>query len=147
MTQARRDEAFKAVFGRRLTTLVCRLQLPWAEFGKRLGYKTDATVRQAGQGRTLLSAERLALLGTLVDSKGNRVSLDWLLTGSGTPFLSSPTKTDPLLALLAEAPPDAQDDVHAYLRVRTRAKLPASTEGGGTRLASDHRDANDPDHT
>lgn len=120
MTQSRRDHAFKAEFGRRLSTLVARLGLSWVEVSVRLGYKNDATVRQAAKGRTLLSAERLAILGEFEDDAGARVSVDWLLTGNGAPVIKPAGQPDALSALLAGASPDALEDVKAYLRVRQR---------------------------
>ena len=126
MTQAARDEHYKAEFGRRLSWAVGQFGLSWRQLSGQLGYENPSTLRQAAQGRTLMSAERLAVLGRMQVAGGQRLSLDWLLTGVGSPFVAGSAR-DELEALLAGAPPEARADVSAYLRIKTALAGPANT--------------------
>lgn len=124
MTQIRRNDAFKHALGSRLKTLVEQhLRLSWAELSGRLGYKNSSVLRQAREGRTLLSAEKLAALAEIGTGDGQRyVSIDWLLTGDGVPLLRR-AKAEPAAAEIAlahrviHASTDAQLQIAAYLDI------------------------------
>jgi hypothetical protein len=121
MTQVRRDAQFKAAFGRRLTELVDReLNLSWGDLASRLGYANSTTVRQAARGQVLLSAEKLALLAQVTDLRSRRVSIDWLLTGTGTALLGDREVPPPSVAQrVARAPRDIQAKISGFLDVVT----------------------------
>lgn len=119
MTQVRRNPQFKAAFGRRLTELVDgELDLSWEELASKLGYANSTTVRQAARGQVLLSAEKLALLAQLTDLCNRRVSVDWLLTGAGTPFVGNRRiKTPSVAKRVARAPKEIQAKISGFLDV------------------------------
>lgn len=89
MTQKQRNLATKQMLGRRLGELVdSHLMMSWESLAEKLGYATSSTLRQARDGETLMSVEKLTKLASITtDNGGKRVSVDWLLTGSGPPLL------------------------------------------------------------
>lgn len=87
MTQTRRDDKLKRVLGDRLKELVdLHLAVSWDELATRLGYANSSTLRQAREGESLLSVEKLARLALVTTADGRKVSVDWLLTGLGSPL-------------------------------------------------------------
>lgn len=128
MTQVRRDSVFKANFGQRLSQLVEEhLHISWESLSDRLQYANSTTVRQAGRGNALLSAEKLALLAGITDQEGRRVSVDWLLTGTGTALYLNHSDYDEIASLarrITQASPSAQAKICGFLEVL------ASTEVG-----------------
>lgn len=87
MTQTRRDDKLKRVLGDRLKELVdLHLAIGWDELATRLGYANSSTLRQAREGESLLSVEKLARLALVTTADGRKVSVDWLLTGLGSPL-------------------------------------------------------------
>lgn len=113
--------------GERLQELVDHhLGLSWDVLSTQLGYTTAATLRQAKDGKTLLSAEKLARLACVATSDGtSRVSIDWLLTGIGEPV--SPQQpggrrtADTLGARVQRAPKHVREKIAAYLDVRGKS--------------------------
>jgi hypothetical protein len=126
MTQVRRDSRFKANFGRRLSELVEEhLQISWETLSDRLQYANSTTVRQAGRGNALLSAEKLALLAGITNQEGRRVSVDWLLTGLGPALCLEPAGQDeiaPLAQRVAQAPRSVQAKISGFLEILASAK-------------------------
>lgn len=121
MTQTRRDSKLKKELGERLLTLVeAHLQLTWDELAMRLGYANSSTLRQVRNGQTLLSLEKLVRLAYLEAPDGSRVSVNWLLTGEGTPLLvSAPQQClRTLVRRLAKADPEVQRKIEMFLEVQ-----------------------------
>ena len=90
MTQKPRDLILKRAIGCRLAQLVDQhLAMSWDDLAEKLGYTTSSTLRQARNGTTLVSTEKLARLARVTSKDGHkRVSVDWLLTGSGHPLIN-----------------------------------------------------------
>lgn len=121
MTQVLGDKALKVVVGQRLALLVDEyLGTNWDELAQALGYSTSSTLRQARIGKTMLSAEKLAGLAAVTSADGRRPSIDWLLTGLGSPLigpLKSPTRVASVEDRVANSPPDAKRKILAFLEV------------------------------
>lgn len=131
MTQTRRDSQSMLVLGKRLGELVDEhLGVPWELLAARLGYANASTLRKARDGAALLSIEKLMRLAQIEGPRGQRVCIDWLLTGDGEPlrkprfevqhastevdFLDCPPA---LIRRLARATPDLQYKIDAFLEV------------------------------
>lgn len=123
MTQTRRSKPFKIALGRRLQKLVEQhLKLSWTTLSARLGYKNSSVLRRARDGKTLLSAEKLAALAEVsFDGDRKRISIDWLLTGEGQPLCQRG-------ALDADGPASALADRVRHASVDTREKIAAFLE-------------------
>lgn len=124
MTQTRRSEPFKVALGKRLQKLVDQhLNLSWTALSVRLGYKNSSVLRRARDGKTLLSAEKLAALAEVpFDGDRRRISIDWLLTGEGQPICqrAAPNADGPAAALadrVRQASADTREKIAAFLEV------------------------------
>ena len=134
MTQTRRDPAYRRAFGQRLQVLVeAHLKVSWRDLARRLGYGNDSVLRQTRDGLTCLSAEKLAALAELsfahVDA---RISLDWLITGSGSPLVTSEGASSVFTGVAARvqrAPDSIQRTIDAYLDVQGACQTTSGASG------------------
>jgi len=131
MTQTPRNTSFQKAVGQRLDTLVKRyLKVSWKRLGDLLGYSNSSVLLRSRDGETSLSAEKLAVLATLdVAMGGGRISIDWLLTGRGTPIQSDGPDSAGLSTSLGtrveSAAPEIQNKIAAFLEVHEgRTKSP-----------------------
>ena len=127
MTQTRRDPAFRAEFGRRFGQLVAgHLRMSLTALATRLGYETDSVLRKVEKGEAHLSVEKLRQLAALpLVGTDARVSIDWLLTGVGSPLrigTGSPP-VDSIAARIERAPEGAQLAIRHFLDVQEGRRL------------------------
>jgi len=135
MTQTKRDPVYRRVFGQRLQALVeTHLKVSWRDLALRLGYGNDSVLRQARDGAACMSAEKLAALADLTFGPNDaRVSLDWLLTGNGTPLWDGPAPSPALTGVAARvqlASVDVQRTIAAYLDVQLAGAMPTQRKSG-----------------
>lgn len=121
MTQTPRDVRFQAAFGERLGVLLEQyLLITLSELAERLGYANESALRKVRKGLACLSAEKLAALAALpLASQSQRISVDWLLTGHGTPLSSDglPASAD-VPQRVAQAPAELQRTIAHFLDVQ-----------------------------
>lgn len=120
MTQTRRDHHAKVAVGRRLRQLIeDHLNLRLESVAESLGYSTSSTLRQACAGTTFLSVEKLSILANIASSDGKaKASIDWLLTGEGTPTRPLNVRDESKTSLsdrIVLAPPEVQRQIEAFL--------------------------------
>lgn len=102
------------------------LKMTWDDIAEKLGYTTSSTLRQARNGETLISVEKLSELAKIRTADGRkRVSVDWFLTGSGSPLIDvdgaslEPHPTDLSVAVrVAQAPLSVQRKIEAFLDIQ-----------------------------
>jgi hypothetical protein len=127
MSQTKRNIKLQTEIGARLGQLVeIHLGRPWSEMATALGYANSSTLLAAKDGTSSLSVEKLALLAEQT-SDGRRVSIDWLLTGKGFPFVNLepeaiPRASSPLVLRVARAPRSTQRKIEAFLDLETVAR-------------------------
>lgn len=129
MTQIKRNDLIKKKLGLRLKELVeTQLLISWESLADMLGYTTSSTLRQAGNGETLMSVEKLAGLANIKTRNGKkRVSVDWLLTGKGPPLidvlegdeleLAESIKSKSIASRVANAPLVLQKKIAVFLDI------------------------------
>ena len=94
MTRGPNDEFLKKKIGVRLSELTLDLNMSVADLAARLGYSTDATLRQAIDGRIALGINKLYELGTKKFDPWGNVNLNWVVCGRGKAFSEeTPTNT------------------------------------------------------
>jgi|ERR1700722_11771473 hypothetical protein len=94
MTRGPNDEFLKKKIGVRLSELTSDLNMSVADLAARLGYSTDATLRQAIDGRIALGINKLYELGTKKFDPWGNVNLNWVVCGRGRAFSEeTPTST------------------------------------------------------
>lgn len=121
MTQTRRDPTFRAEFGLRFGQLVAsHLRMSRTTLATRLGYQTDSVLRKVERGEAHLSVEKLRRLAALsLEGTEARVSVDWLLTGIGSPLCcdSVLAHSDPLASRVERASEEARRAIGHFLDV------------------------------
>jgi hypothetical protein len=122
MTQVVGDATLKKAVGQRLALLVDNhLRVNWDELATTLGYSTGSTLRQARLGKTMLSAEKLAGLARVTTAdRTRRPSVDWLLTGRGTPLIEDAPEGSALSSVefrVANSPPEVKLKIEAFLDI------------------------------
>lgn len=130
MTQKPRDANFQAAIGSRLGLLLDQY-LKWnlSVLATKLGYTNDSALRKVRKGQAGLSADKLALLAELpVGDNSARISIDWLLTGYGTPLaMTGGTPPQGELALrVAHAPSEVQQRISHFLDVQEGRQIVAT---------------------
>jgi hypothetical protein len=124
MSQTKRNIRLQTEIGARLGELVevylCRT---WSDVAGALGYANSSTLLAAKDGTSSLSVEKLALLAEQT-AGGRRVSIDWLLTGKGSPLVKleqdvSLPPSSKLVRRVAQAPRSTQRKIEAFLDLET----------------------------
>lgn len=145
MTQKPRDAHFQAAFGQRLGVLLEQhLLITLSELADRLGYTNESTLRKVRKGLACLSSEKLATLAALpVASQSERISVDWLLTGHGTPISSGglPANAD-VPQRVARAPAELQRTIAHFLDVQEAS--PVTSSAANASRAKDAKSARRP---
>jgi len=138
MSQTKRNIKLQTEIGARLEQLVeVHLGRPWSDVATALGYANSSTLLAAKDGTSSLSVEKLALLAEQTGD-GGRVSIDWLLTGKGSPLVNQKRDTAPppssqLVLRVARAPRSTQRKIEAFLDLET---LSGQRVGHGKRSSS-----------
>jgi transcriptional regulator with XRE-family HTH domain len=79
--RTKKDEAIRRGMCDRFVQAMGQLGLSPAELARRLGYLNSTTISRLQRGETFVDVERLYLLSQIKTPDGQRIDLNWLITG------------------------------------------------------------------
>ncbi len=81
MARPKKDDTVRRGMCERFVLAMNRLELSPAELARALGYANSTTIAKVTKGLAFVDVERLHLLASLQTPSGEKIDLNWLITG------------------------------------------------------------------